>query len=28
MKDTIRSTINFADVLPKWNYTIKPQIGH
>lgn len=27
MKDYIRSTINFDDVLPKWNYTITPQRG-
>lgn len=26
MKDDIRSTVEFAKVLPKWNYTIKPQI--
>jgi hypothetical protein len=23
----IRSTINFDDGLPKWNYTITPQLG-
>ncbi|HIE98984.1 MAG TPA: ISAzo13 family transposase, partial [Fuerstia sp.] len=26
MKQVIRSTLHFADVLPKWNYTITPQI--
>jgi len=26
MKNQIRSTVKFDDVLPKWNYTIKPQI--
>jgi hypothetical protein len=28
IKDAIRSTIHFHEILPKWNYTIKPQIGH
>lgn len=26
MKAHIRSTVQFAEVLPKWNYTITPQI--
>lgn len=26
MKDRIRSIVEFAETLPKWNYTIKPQI--
>lgn len=26
MKSQIRTTVQFADVLPKWNYTITPQI--
>jgi heterodisulfide reductase subunit C len=26
MKQVIRSTLQFADLLPKWNYTITPQI--
>ncbi len=26
MKAFVRSTVNFADVLPNWNYTITPQI--
>jgi hypothetical protein len=26
MKEVIRSTVQFADLLPKWNYTITPQI--
>lgn len=26
MKSHIRSTVHFADVLPKWNYTLTPQI--
>jgi hypothetical protein len=26
MKSYIRTTVQFADVLPKWNYTITPQI--
>lgn len=28
IKETIRSTVCFHEILPKWNYTIKPQIGH
>jgi len=24
----IRSTVQFAELLPKWNYTITPQITH
>jgi len=28
MKEAIRSTVQFAEVLPKWNYTITPQIKH
>ena len=28
MKDVIRSTVQFAELLPKWNYTITPQITH
>lgn len=28
IKETIRSTIRFHKILPKWNYTVKPQIGH
>jgi len=27
MEGYMRSTINFDDVLPKWNYTIMPQLG-
>ena len=27
MKEQIRSTVNFAELLPKWNYTITPQLG-
>ena len=27
MKETIRKTIQFHDLLPKWNYTITPQFG-
>lgn len=27
MKATIRETVSFHDILPKWNYTITPQIG-
>ena len=27
MKDTIREKVTFHDLLPKWNYTITPQIG-
>ena len=26
MKEFVRSTVNFADVLPNWNYTLTPQI--
>ncbi len=26
MKEVIRSTVQFAELLPKWNYTITPQI--
>ncbi|MCC7086852.1 MAG: hypothetical protein IT427_17780, partial [Pirellulales bacterium] len=28
IKDAIRSTISFHEILPKWNYTIQPQNGH
>lgn len=28
IKEAIRSTVCFHEILPKWNYTIKPQIGH
>lgn len=28
MKEAIRSTVQFAELLPKWNYTITPQIMH
>ena len=28
MKQVIRSTVQFAELLPKWNYTITPQIKH
>ena len=28
MKEVIRSTVQFAERLPKWNYTITPQIKH
>ena len=28
MKEVIRATVQFAEVLPKWNYTITPQIMH
>lgn len=28
MKDVIRSTVQFAELLPKWNYTIEPQNTH
>lgn len=28
IKNAVRSTICFHEILPKWNYTIKPQIGH
>lgn len=27
MIDTIRSTVHFHDLLPKWNYTLSPQTG-
>lgn len=27
MKETIRSTLTFHDLLPKWNYTVTPQSG-
>lgn len=27
MIDTIRTTVQFQDLLPKWNYTLKPQTG-
>ncbi|MGI9428247.1 MAG: ISAzo13 family transposase [Bythopirellula sp.] len=27
MKEAIRETVNFHDLLPKWNYTMTPQIG-
>lgn len=27
MKEKIRATVQFHDLLPKWNYTVKPQIG-
>lgn len=27
MKAAIRETVSFHDILPKWNYTITPQIG-
>jgi len=27
MKAAIRETVKFHDILPKWNYTISPQIG-
>lgn len=27
IKETIRATVQFDELLPKWNYTIKPQIG-
>ena len=27
MKETIRSTLTFHDLLPKWNYTLTPQNG-
>jgi len=27
MKETIRSTFTFHDLLPKWNYTVTPQSG-
>lgn len=27
MKETIRATVQFHELLPKWNYTITPQIG-
>lgn len=26
MKEFVRSTVNFADVLPNWNYTLTPKI--
>jgi len=28
IKEAVRSTVCFHDILPKWNYTIKPQIVH
>lgn len=28
IKSAIRSTVDFHEILPKWNYTIKPEIGH
>jgi hypothetical protein len=28
MKEVIRSTVQFAELLPKWNYTITPQSKH
>lgn len=28
IKATIRDAVTFHDLLPKWNYTISPQIGH
>lgn len=27
IKETIRRTVQFHDILPKWNYTLLPQIG-
>ena len=27
IKQTIRQTLTFHDLLPKWNYTITPQTG-
>ncbi len=27
MKETIRSTVCFETLLPKWNYTLTPQVG-
>lgn len=27
IKDSIRETVHFADILPKWNYTLTPQTG-
>jgi len=27
IKETIRETVQFHELLPKWNYTVKPQIG-
>ncbi len=27
MKSVVRETVTFHDLLPKWNYTIKPQFG-
>jgi len=26
MKEVIRSSVQFGELLPKWNYTINPQI--
>ena len=28
IKEQIRATVEFPEMLPKWNYTISPQIGH
>jgi hypothetical protein len=28
IKDLVRAKVNFHELLPKWNYTIKPQTGH
>jgi len=28
IKETIRSTVCFHELLPNWNYSIVPQIGH
>lgn len=28
IKSIVRATVKFHDLLPNWNYTIKPQIGH
>jgi len=28
IKALLKETVTFHDILPKWNYTISPQIGH
>lgn len=28
IKDIVRATVKFHDLLPNWNYAFKPQIGH
>lgn len=28
IKDIVRATVKFHDLLPNWNYSFKPQIGH